>query len=524
MFHSILFPSEEQVLPPSGGVFLDYVKDLYLDQIIDPILNNRKDFELESFYYSPLRDEETIMYRQRVTRDLENERTRHLIATFSKSINDVSRSMREVQKALTSKQSYENNYLTKGRLLDDADRYCIALTNVLRDMQDCPLSSEGMQNFVGFLAHYFHSEEFGELFNHVKRLREEFSKVEYCMYIKGVTVHVRKYEGQEDLSKDILRLFEKFRQGDVKDYRNQLSEEPSAHHVEAAVLDMVATWYKDIFEDLDDFCNYHVKFMDETIVRFSQEVQFYLSWWDYIHPLQQKGLPFCYPMLSPSAGHLYAQHFFDLALASKMHSNGTPVTNDFSLTDPEHIIVVTGPNQGGKTTFARAFGQVHYLAALGLCIPGSEAQLLLFDKILTHFWREEDLSTLNGKLQDDLLRLFHLLEQASAQSVIIINEIFASTTLSDAILLGNRMMDSIAKIGAPTVCVTFIDELAQHGVETVSMMSTVKQEDPTIKTYKIIRKPPDGLAYAMHLAGKHGLTYDQLCGRLQDSTQRGRLG
>ena len=64
-----------------------------------------------------------------------------------------------------------------------------------------------------------------------------------------------------------------------------------------------------------------------------------------------------------------------------------------------------------------AFGQVHWLASLGLCVPGSEAALYLFDNILTHFGREEDLSTLNRKLQDDLVRLHGLLEKATSRAL-----------------------------------------------------------------------------------------------------------
>jgi len=191
------------------------------------------------------------------------------------------------------------------------------------------------------------------------------------------------------------------------------------------------------------------------------------------------------------------------------------VTNDFVLNAPEHIIVVTGPNQGGKTTFARMFGQVHYLASLGLCVPGRESALYLFDEILTHFGREEDISTLHGKLQDDLVRLRELLDRATDKSIIVINEIFASTTLSDALCLGRHMMEAISALTAPTVIVTFLDELASHGPDTVSMMSTVKKEDPAQRTYKIVRKPPDGLAYALDIARKHGLTYEQLSRRLK---------
>jgi DNA mismatch repair ATPase MutS len=181
---------------------------------------------------------------------------------------------------------------------------------------------------------------------------------------------------------------------------------------------------------------------------------------------------------------------------------------------PERIIVITGPNQGGKTTFARAFGQVHWLASLGLCVPGREARLFLFDNILTHFVREEDMSALDGRLQDDLKRLHGMLEKATSRSIIIINEIFSSTTLSDALTLGGYMMEAISTLRAPAVVVTFLDELASHGPETVSMMSTVEKDDPTQRTYKIIRKPADGLAYAIHIASKYRLTYKQLCRRL----------
>jgi len=224
-------------------------------------------------------------------------------------------------------------------------------------------------------------------------------------------------------------------------------------------------------------------------------------------------LPFCYPQICDHAKHLYNFDGFDLALARIEREN--TVVNDFVLKEPERIIVVTGPNQGGKTTFARAFGQIHYLASLGLSVPGNKAALYLFDNILTHFGREEDLSTQNGKLQDDLVRLRTVLDKATSKSIIIVNEIFASTTLDDALILGQRMMDAFSELGAPTLIVTFLDELASHGEEAVSMMSTVKEYDPTQRTFKIVRKPPDGLAYALHIAGKHKLTYEQLCERLR---------
>lgn len=513
MFYSILFPTREQYEKNRQTEAPECFKDLNLNQIFDPILNSTKEFGLETFFFTSLYDREVITYRQDVLRELEDSTLRALLSDFSKTIFSIGQNMNTIRPSLTSGDSWHNNYLTRGRMLDYADRYCHTICVLVEELSKLNFQSAGLRRFAEFLSEYHMSKSYTELLNHIKRLRDAFAEVEYCMLIKNGTIRVRKFEGQANHSTQILSCFEKFRQGDVKDYRHKLSEEPHAAHVEVAVLNMVAELYKDIFLDLTGFCTKYSHFDNETVLRFSSEIQFYLVWLDSITPLRQAGLQFCYPILCDTTEHLYVLNGFDLALARKEYDK--TVANDFVMCTPEHIIVVTGPNQGGKTTFARAFGQTHYFASLGLCVPGQEAAIFLFDSIFTHFGREEDLSTLNGKLQDDLIRLHMLLDKATSKSVIIVNEIFASTTLSDALFLGRHMMDRFVALGAPVILVTFLDELAMHGLQTVSMMSIINEDDPSSRTFKILRKPPDGLAYAVHIARKHGLTYEQLCGRVK---------
>lgn len=186
------------------------------------------------------------------------------------------------------------------------------------------------------------------------------------------------------------------------------------------------------------------------------------------------------------------------------------VCNDLTLAAAERILVVSGPNNGGKTTFARTFGQLHYLARLGLPVPGRDAQFYLCDRIFTHFEKEEQITTLAGKLQDELNRLRADFDEATPASVFILNELFNTTSARDGLFLSVRILERVTALDALCVCVTFLDELASLNEKVVSMVATVVPDDPATRTYKVVRRPADGRAYARALAQKYGLTYDQL--------------
>lgn len=476
--------------------------------MIESITAGREAYNLKPFFYTWLSSEDAVAYRHEVLRDLQNKDLQSFISSFAEG-------MREMRSQLARAEKARYRYERAAWFLDAARTYCDAVARLAESMVVTNLDSRGLLRFREHLTSYVQSAGFVELLGEASKAREGLDAVRYSLAIKGARVKVSRYDGEVDYSAEVLGTFEKFRWGAVKDYRARSSSSTEMNHVEGRVLDLVAQLYPDEFRTLDVFCGRHADYADEAVGLFDREVQFYLAYLEYIEHFTAAGLRFCYPIIATRSKEILARDAFDIALATKLTSEGKSVVcNDVYLKDPERIIVVSGPNQGGKTTFARMFGQLHYLAAVGCLVPGSAAQLVVCDRLFTHFEREEDISTLSGKLEDDLLRIHAILSRATAESVVVMNESLTGTTLRDATVLGRAVIEQMIERRLLCVYVTFVDELASLGEATVSMVSTVRPDDPAQRTYKIVRRPADGLAYAAAIAEKYGLSYERLKERL----------
>ena len=508
IFHSILFASPEDRTGDDALRPPEFFADLNCDLIVDAITAGRDEYDLKPFFYACLQRVDAIRYRHEVMQDLES-------PSLYQRVNFFAAKMREARDRVVRAQKLYYKEQKQAWFLDAVDVYCEIINSFAEELATSDLRSRGFLAFRDYLSSYSRSTGFSSLLTVTKELKAALAAIEYCVLTKGSSFTVRKYEAEADYSVEVEETFEKFKQGAVRDYKVKFSTSKDMNHIEAKILEFVAKLHPELFAALDAFCSRKGDFIDRTIAVFDREVQFYIAYLEYAAALKRARLQFCYPCVSKTTMEVYDYDGFDIALAHKLlNANSTVVCNDFYLSGMERILVVSGPNQGGKTTFARTFGQLHYLASIGCPVPGREAQLFLFDRLFAHFEKEEKVENLRGKLEDDLVRIHDILDQATPSSIIILNEIFTSTTIQDETFLSRKLMEKIIELGLLCVWVTFVDELASSGPQIVSMTSTVVPENPALRTFKVVRRPADGLAYAMAIAQKYRLTYDAIRKRI----------
>lgn len=496
---SVLFPGREQLSAAAHDVDPDCFADLHLDQLADR-LNPPGKVDLRQVFRQRLTTVDSVEARQRVFDDLKRD------ADLATGLRRFADALTPVQQALDVASTRSSDRERDGWHLEAAHRYlgCVGELAVL--LRDRPGLGPTLQRIAEHTVALVESAALRRLQDDAAAARSAVASVRYQVRVQGPRVSVSLDERpDDDFAAEVVSSFARLRQGPAPKVRPRPVPPPSeGNHVESRILGLVARLRPDVFATLARFRSEHPEFRDPVLLRFGVEVQFYLRYLELVTVLRARGVAFCRPRVQDRPEEEAASGFVDLALALSTDPRRL-VPNDVERLPAERVLVVTGPNQGGKTTFCRAVGQLFHLAALGCPVPAASARLRLATRIDTHFERTEDASDPGGQLEDDLRRIRDVLERSGPGSVVLVNEMFSSTSLADAEALGRRVVEQLAQTGALTVWVTFVERLARLGPEVASLVAEVSDDREVRRTLRVRRRPPDGRSYALALAHRHGL-------------------
>lgn len=295
---------------------------------------------------------------------------------------------------------------------------------------------------------------------------------------------------------------------------------------------------KPIARELNRYVHLNSSFLKDL----RPEIIFYVQAVELAQAVESLGLPVCLPEIAPSAERICEiEGNYNVQLALHLSSQGPGkdragrvVTNDVILGSRGRIVILTGPNQGGKTTYMQAVGQAQVMAQAGLFVAGQCARVSPVEGIYTHYPVEERLELGTGRFGDEARRIRAIFEQITRYSLVLLNESLSTTNMGESLYLAQDIIRAFRQIGLRAIFTTHLHELAAtvHDLnmntpgdsQVVSMVASYEQgqEEQTDVaagdgpySYRIVLSPPLGRSYADRIAARYGISLEQLVALLK---------
>ncbi len=236
--------------------------------------------------------------------------------------------------------------------------------------------------------------------------------------------------------------------------------------------------------------------------------------------LARRELPTCRPEAGP-AGELAltAQDLYEVDLG--LHLGRQVVTNDLAA-DGASLIMITGTNQGGKSTALRALGLAQLLMQCGATVPARAYRASVANGLFTHYRREEDATMASGKLDEELARMSALVDRLRPGALVLLNESFAATNEREGSAIGRHVVDGLRTAGVRVAYVTHLYDLAEGlfrdsaGDASHSRAVFLRPErlDDAERTFRVLPGEPQATSYGPDL-------YRRIFYSSTDTDQRG---
>jgi hypothetical protein len=234
--------------------------------------------------------------------------------------------------------------------------------------------------------------------------------------------------------------------------------------------------------------------------RLRRELAFYVGCVNLHTQLTAIGEPVCFPEPAPAEeGAFVASGLYDPGLS--LRAGQRAVGNDV-VADGVPLVLVTGANQGGKSTFLRSVGLAQLMMQAGMFVAADAFRSSVTPKVLSHFEREEDATMHSGRLDAELREMSAIVDRVAPGDLLLCNESFGSTNEREGSLLAHDIIRALTEAGVRVVFVTHLFDLAEtlyrtHG-DRVCFLRAERQDDGR-RTFRLLEGAPLATSYGQDL-------------------------
>ena len=463
----------------------------------------------------PLRTEEQIVFRQEILQDFIN--NEDLIAAFYEISSRVLMEWNKLGRSVMEKMSNAN-----------------PMTKLITDVRVITLMTENLRDIRNMLSERKDKLHSRGLLGFMERLNAEFSK-EREAYVQKILEDVSFYvDGgdPEDSDNKILRprivlecgledglKFSSLKLQEVSSYKQKFykpgstmsklqdfknSRIPDSFSVtkETAIKDQTAILELQVV-------SYVVGSMASILSDFGTffdhlhlQSAFYLGAINLRHHMKRFQLEDCFPTVCEKDQLAFKElKEFVMCLEQRVNAVGNTCNLEHKM-----LLIVTGANQGGKSTFLRSIGIAQVMMQSGLMVAARTFESSIFPDLFTHFTRREDSEMNSGRLDEELNRMDQIIKNLGERPLLLLNESFATTTEKEGSVIAYDIVKALREAGVKILTVTHLLSFAQKmyqecsaGEDTGIEFLSAERKQGGVRTFKMIQHAPELTSFGLDL-------------------------
>ncbi|MCK5759607.1 MAG: hypothetical protein KAH14_10980 [Clostridiales bacterium] len=515
MLKSLIWKNKQidPVINPKNTAVL--TEDLNLKKIMsimsrEPIIKMTS----ETFLNAVTSDAENILYRQCILQDFV---TRNDIMTTLEEIVVALDEMQKLHKILKPELMVPKLMLRLRKL-----ELYLSIMKKLELIFDVENPLEVSEEFTAIGDEIKKNNQkigLSNLFEDIKEIKEISSK------FKSIDIGINidyQYEAREAIIINIndfkykkSNLIEKISCGD-NDKKNKISIASEIDIRNAGQkLSFQYELYKEIevllSKELIKIENIQSKYSDlvtSGILVYRDEICLYYGALRLFEFMRSRKYKSCFPRISPEDINIKGIYSLVMAyesISADDENKFKVVENDLNMSSSEKTILITGANDGGKTVMLESLGAVQLLFQNGIMIPAFYAELPIYNKIYSHFPKDEDLSIGAGRLGEEAERVSGILKEAKDSVLVLFNEPYITTSPTEGLDILVLSIKRFLEKGATVFLVTHYLDFLSEIKENEKIASYVMEITDGLRTYKAIRHAPMSESHALDVAKAHGV-------------------